>query len=107
MNWTDAIKLVYYKDEKNSNGFKVNDTKEESTTLPANIKSITRSEAEHSKKMGYDASITVELLFCNYDQKYTHIVDTIENKEYEIKRVYKKTSEILEITCSDISKNHG
>ena len=57
--------------------------------------------------MGYDASITVELLFCNYDQKYTHIVDTIENKEYEIKRVYKKTSEILEITCSDISKNHG
>ena len=104
-NWKDAIILVSYTSTKNSNGFLV-EVENKTKPIPANFISITRAEEEHSKIMGYTAELVVELMKCNFDKKYTTLIDFVSNSKYEIKRVYEKSSEIVQLTCSDVSRKH-
>lgn len=43
---------------------------------------------------------------CNYSGQPV-LIDYETNKKYEIKRTYETTSELLELTCSTVSKKHG
>lgn len=104
-NWKDAIILVSYTSTKDSDGFLV-EVENKTKPIPANFKSVTRAEEEHSKIMGYNAELIVELMSCNYD-KQPVLIDCVTNKLYEIKRIYPTSSEFIELTCSDISKKHG
>ena len=104
-NWKDAIVLVSYTTTKNSNGFPV-EVEHKTKPIPANFISITRAEEEHSKIMGYTAELVVELMKCNFDNKYTVLIDYVNSKKYEIKRAYDKSSEIVQLTCSDVSRKH-
>ena len=104
-NWKDAIVLVSYTSTKNSNGFPV-EVETRTKPIPANFKSVTRAEEEHSKIMGYTAELVVEIMLCNYDKKYTHLLDYSNNKLYEIKRTFEVSSEVIELTCSDVSRKH-
>ena len=104
-NWKDAIILVSYTTTKDSDGFPVvveNKTK----AIPANFKTVTRAEEEHSKIMGYTAELIVEMMKCNYNNQ-EDLIDYCTNKKYAIKRIYEKTSEIIELTCSDVSRKNG
>ena len=104
-NWKDAIVLVSYTSTKDSDGFPV-DVETRTEPIPANFKSVTRAEEEHSKIMGYNAELIVELMKCNYSGQPV-LIDYEINKKYEIKRTYETTSELLELTCSTVSKKHG
>lgn len=104
-NWKDAIVLVSYTSTKDSDGFPV-DVETRTEPIPANFKSVTRAEEEHSKIMGYNAELIVELMKCNYSGQPV-LIDYETNKKYEIKRIYETTSELLELTCSTVSKKHG
>lgn len=104
-NWTDAIVLVSYTSTKDSDGFPV-DVETRTEPIPANFKSVTRAEEEHSKIMGYNAELIVELMKCNYSGQPV-LIDYETNKKYEIKRIYEATSELINITCSTVSKKHG
>lgn len=104
-NWKDAIVLVSYTSTKDSDGFQV-DVETRTEPIPANFKSVTRAEEEHSKIMGYNAELIVELMKCNYSGQPV-LIDCETNKTYEIKRTYDTTSELIELTCSTVSKKHG
>ena len=104
-NWKDAIYLVSITSTKDSDGFDV-EVENKTELIPANFKSVTRSEEEHSKVMGYNASLIVEIMLCNYDNQ-TLLIDGTTNKKYTIERVYPTSSEIVELTCSDKSKKNG
>ena len=104
-NWKDAIVLVSYTSTKDSDGFSV-DVETRTGPIPVNFKSVTRAEEEHSKIMGYNAELIVELMKCNYSGQPV-LIDYETNKKYEIKRTYETTSELLELTCSTVSKKHG
>lgn len=104
-NWKDVIVLVSYTSTKNSNGFPV-EVESRTEPIPANFISVTRAEEEHSKIMGYTAELVVELMKCNYDSQYTVLIDDVTKKQYEIKRVYEKSSELIQLTCSDVSRKH-
>lgn len=104
-NWTDAIVLVSYTSTKDSDGFPV-DVETRTEPIPANFKSVTRAEEEHSKIMGYNAELIVELMKCNYSGQPV-LIDYKTNKTYEIKRIYEATSELINITCSTVSKKYG
>ena len=104
-NWKDAIVLVSYTSTKDSDGFPV-DVETRTEPIPANFKSVTRAEEEHSKIMGYNAELIVELMKCNYSGQPV-LIDYETNKTYEIKRTCDTTSELIELTCSTVSKKHG
>lgn len=104
-NWKDAIFLVSYTSTKDADGFYVG-VEDKSEEIPANFKSVTRAEEEHSKKMGYKAKLIVEVMKCNYDNQEV-LIDSSTNKKYSIQRSYEISSEILELTCSDISKKNN
>lgn len=104
-NWKDAIYLVSYTTTKDSDGFPVvveNRTK----PIPANFKSVTRAEEEHSKIMGYTAELIVEIMLCNYSGQ-EELIDCYSNKKYAIKRTFETSSELIELTCSDVSRKNG
>lgn len=104
-NWKNAIELVSYTVTKDSDGFP--ETIENKTKpIPANFKSVTRAEEEHSKIMGYNAELIVDIMKCNYNNQ-EELIDYDTNKKYSIKRTYEKTSEILELTCSNVSRKNG
>lgn len=104
-NWKNAIELVSYIVTKDSDGFP--ETIENKTKpIPANFKSVTRAEEEHSKIMGYNAELIVDIMKCNYNNQ-EELIDYDTNKKYSIKRTYEKTSEILELTCSNVSRKNG
>ncbi len=104
-NWVDAIKLVSLTSTKDSDGFEV-EVETETDKIPANFKSVTRAEEEHSKIMGYNAELVVEILSCNYN-KEPLLISCKDNKKYAIKRTFEVSSEIIELTCSDVSKKNG
>lgn len=104
-NWKDAIYLVSYTTTKDSDGFPVV-VANKSKPIPANFKSVTRAEEEHSKIMGYTAELIVEIMLCNYSGQ-EELIDCYSNKKYAIKRTFEKTSEIIELTCSDVSRKNG
>lgn len=104
-NWTDAIYLVTLDSTKDSDGFD-EEIETKSELIPANFKSITRSEEEHSKIMGYNASLVVQIMLCNYNNQEL-LIDDYTNKKYAIERTYPVSSEIIELTCSDISRKNG
>ena len=102
-NWSNAITLVSYIGTKDPDGFDVPfETKIEH--IPANFKSVTRKEEEHSKVLGYKADIVVEMMLCNYSNQKT-LIDEQTGKKYAIQRTFNKSSEIIEMTCSDVSKD--
>lgn len=104
-NWTNAIYLVSYKETKDDDGFsKPSEIKTD--PIPARFLSLTRAEEEHSKIMGYNAEMIVEIMKCNYDNQSV-LIDCDTNKKYVIKRCYATSSEILQLTCSDISREHN
>ena len=104
-NWIDEISFVEYISSKDLDGF-FESTEKVGEPIPANIKNITRTDEEHSKKMGYIAKLIVEVLACNYNaEKYLQDKKTLNI--YEIKRTYYLSSEIIELTCSDVDKTHG
>lgn len=104
-NWKDAVVLVSITSTKDSDGFDV-EVENKTRPIPANFKSVTRAEEEHSKIMRYNAELVVEIMTCNYSNQEL-LIDYQSNKKYAIKRTYEKTSEILELTCSDVSKKNG
>ena len=101
-NWTDAITLISYTSTKDSDGFDV-DVENRVEHIPANFKSVTRKEEEHSNLLGYKADLIVELMKCNYSNQKT-LMDESNGKKYSIQRTYSKNSELIELTCSDLSR---
>ncbi len=104
-NWVDAIKLVSLTSTKDSDGFEV-EVETETDKIPANFKSVTRAEEEHSKIMGYNAELVVEILSCNYNNQPL-LINCKNNKKYAIQRTFEVTSEVIQLTCSDVSKKNG
>lgn len=104
-NWVDAIKLVSLTSTKDSDGFEV-EVETETDKIPANFISVTRAEEEHSKIMGYNAELVVEILSCNYNNEPL-LINCKNNKKYAIKRTYEISSEVIQLTCSDTSKKNG
>ena len=101
-NWNHAISLISYKKAKDNDGFY--DTEEfKSDPIPANFKSVTRAEEEHSKNLGYNADLMIEIMAVDYDDQET-LIDADTNKRYAIKRSYAISSEILELTVTDLTK---
>ena len=101
-NWNHAISLISYKKAKDNDGFY--DTKEvKSDPIPANFKSVTRAEEEHSKNLGYNADLMIEIMAVDYNGQET-LIDVDTDKRYAIKRTYAKSSEILELTVTDLTK---
>lgn len=101
-NWNHAISLISYKSFKDSDGF---DNNEEIITepIPANFKSVTRIEEEHSKKLGYNADLIIEIMLENYNAEET-LIDVDTKKRYAIKRTYAKSSERIELIVSDLTR---
>lgn len=104
-NWKDAIYLVSIISTKDSDGFDV-EVENKTELIPANFKSVTRAEEEHSKVMGYNAELVVEIMLCNYDNQPL-LIDGVTNKKYAIERAYPTSSELIELTCSDVSRKNG
>lgn len=104
-NWTDSIYLVSYDKTKDSDGFSTLEEKR-SVEIPANFKRITRAEEEHSKIMGYTANLVVELMKVNYNHE-PDLIDVRTSRKYAIRRAYESSSEIIQLTCSDISRKNG
>ena len=101
-NWNHAISLISYNKTKDKDGFE--DAQEnESLPIPANFLSITRAEEEHSKKLGYNADLIIEIMYADYNGEET-LIDKDTNKRYAIKRVYAISSEILQLTVTDLTK---
>lgn len=104
-NWKNSIFLLSYKKTKDKDGISIEE-EIKSQEIPANFINVSRQEEQHSKIMGYTASLVVEIMSCNYDgQEY--LVDSCTTKKYLIKRSYSVSSEVIQLTCSDISKKHG
>ena len=101
-NWTDAITLISYISTKDSDGFDV-DVEKLVEHIPANFKSVTRKEEEHSNLLGYRADLIVEIMKCNFSNQST-LMDEASGKKYAIQRTYSKSSETIELTCSDLSR---
>lgn len=101
-NWNHSISLVSYNVIVDDEGF---DTAIENKRehIPANFKSVTRKEEEHSSLLGYNADLIVEIMSANFLNEET-LIDEDTNKRYAIKRVFFKTPEIIELTVSDITK---
>ncbi len=101
-NWNHAISLISYKKSKDKEGF---DITEEVTSdpIPANFKSVTRTEEEHSKNLGYNADLMIEIMAIDFSNQET-LIDIDTNKRYAIKRSYAISSEILELTVTDLTK---
>jgi len=104
-NWNHSISLVSYDVTTDADGFdKTTEKKREH--IPANFKSVTRKEEEHSNLLGYSADLIVEIMAVNFLNEET-LIDEDTNKRYAIKRVFFKTSEIIELTVSDITKRQN
>ncbi len=101
-NWNHAISLISYKKAKDKDGFDITE-EVKSNPIPANFKSVTRAEEEHSKKLGYNADLMVEIMAVDYSSQET-LIDIDTNKRYAIKRAYAISSEILELTVTDLTK---
>lgn len=99
-NWNKSIMLVRYSETKDTDGFVI-PSGIKSKPIPANFKQITRAVEEHSKKMGYTANLVVEIMECNYNNQ-SYLIDVETSTKYEIKRAFKTTSEVIELTCSDV-----
>lgn len=104
-NWKDAIYLVSITSTKDPDGFNV-EVENKTELIPANFKSVTRAEEEHSKIMGYNAELVVEIMLCNYNNQPL-LIDGTTNKKYAIERTYSPSSELIELTCSDVSRKNG
>ena len=101
-NWNHAITLISYDEKYDDEGFKIV-LEKKVEHIPANFKSVTRAEEEHSKILGYSADLIIEVLSSNFNNQET-IVDEDTKKKYAIKRIFFKTSEIIELIVSDITK---
>lgn len=101
-NWTDAITLISYTSTKDSDGFDV-DVENHVEHIPAQFKSVTRKEEEHSNLLGYRADLIVEIMKCNFSNEET-LMDESTGKKYKIQRTYSKNPETIELTCSDLSR---
>ena len=99
-NWNHAISLISY--IKAKDGFEV--TNEiVSDPIFANFKSVTRAEEEHSKKLGYNADLIIEIMAVDYNNEET-LKDIDTQKKYAIKRTFAISSEILQLTATDLTK---
>ena len=56
--------------------------------------------------MGYNAELVVEILSCNYNNQPL-LINCKNNKKYAIQRTFEVTSEVIQLTCSDVSKKNG
>ena len=104
-NWKDSVFLLSYIKKKDKDGISIEE-EIKSQEIPANFINVTRQEEQHSKIMGYTASLVVEIMLCNYDNQ-EYLIDPSADKKYLIKRSYSVSSEVIQLTCSDISKKHG
>lgn len=100
-NWKDIVYFIKVsKDKKDKDGFPISE-EDKSKPVVANIIGVTRAEEEHANKMGYTADLEVEIMSVNYNNQ--EILETEDGNRYRIRRTYPKTSEILSLTCSNIS----
>lgn len=104
-NWNHAISLISYSKVKDAEGFEI---MQEiiSNPIPANFKSVTRAEAEHSKNLGYNADLIIEVMAVDYNNEET-LLDIDTKKKYAIKRVYAISSEKLQLTVNDLTKRQN
>ena len=101
-NWNHAITLISYNKTIDDEGFE-NVVEDRVENIPANFKSVTRAEEEHSKILGYNADLIIEILSCNFNNQVT-VMDEDTNKKYAIKRVFFLNSEIIQLTVTDVTK---
>lgn len=100
-NWKDVIYLIEVNDsQKDKEGFPIVEEKK-SERMAANIIGVTRLEEEHAHKLGYTADLEIEIMAINYSNE--QLLEVENKKRYRIRRSYPKSSEILILTCSDIS----
>ncbi len=104
-NWNHVISFISYQKFKDIDGFE-NSKEIQSNPIPANFKFVTRKEEEHSEKLGYNADLIVEIMLNSYHGEET-IIDLDTNKKYAIKRTYSSSSEILELTVTDLTKRQS
>lgn len=104
-NWNHSISLVKYNSTVDNDGFdELAEIKREH--IPANFKSVTRKEEEHSKLLGYSADLIVEIMSANFLNEET-LIDEDTKKRYAIKRVFFPNSETIELTVSDVTKRQN
>jgi len=101
-NWNQSISLISYDVTIDDDGFE-KITEKKRKNIPANFKSVTRKEEEHSNLLGYNADLIIEILSANFLNEET-LIDESTNKRYAIKRIFYKTSELIELTVSDTTK---
>jgi len=101
-NWVDAVTLVSITSTKDSDGFDV-DVEHKVEHIVANFKSVSRAEELHSNSLGYKADLMVEMMLVNYSNE-SILIDEKSGKRYAIKRTYVKSPELIELTCSDLSR---
>lgn len=101
-NWINAITLVSKTSTKDSDGFPV-DVETKVEHIPANFKSVSRAEEQHSNALGYKADLIVEMMLSSYSNEDS-LIDENTGKRYAVKRTYVTTSELIELTCSDLSR---
>lgn len=100
-NWKDIVYFIKInKNKKDVDGFPISE-ETKSDPIVSNIIGVTRAEEEHANKMGYTADLEVEVMSVNYDNQ--EILETEDGNRFRIRRTYPKTSEILSLTCSNIS----
>ena len=101
-NWNHVISLISYSKAKDKDGFEIMQEKI-SDPIPAEFESVTRAEEEHSKQLGYNADLMVKIMAIDYNGEST-LLDVDTNKKYAIKRTYAISSELLQLTVTDLTK---
>ena len=73
--------------------------------VPASFKDLTRSDSEIAAQLGFDASLNVDILACNYDgQRY--LIDEETGTKYYVQRTFRKDkSNVITLTVGRRERN--
>lgn len=88
--WNKSIKLpVESKTEVDDDGFELSAKTEYIENVPACFKDLTRSDVEMAGQLGFDATMNVEIMACNYEgQRF--LIDEETGTTYYVQRTFRK-----------------
>ncbi len=104
--WTHSIRLPISKQETlDEDGFPVDGGTMWLTGIPATFTSLTRGDRELAGQLGYDASVNIGIMACNYSgQRY--LEDEADGTRYYIQRTYQPDKSSM-ITLTVGRREHG
>ena len=97
--WKNSIKLpLAVRVETDDDGFETVPETAYIEHVPASFKDLTRSDSEMAAQLGFDASLNVDILACNYDgQRY--LIDEETGTKYYVQRTFRKDkSNVITLT---------